>query len=119
MTSRNLVIKLTTDDPETTNQAFNVAATALAAGVPVSFWLTSDATRWACPGNAETLELAHAAPLAELCDSVLATGQLTVCTQCAARRGLTAPDFAPGVRIAGAATFVAEVTADGAQALVY
>jgi predicted peroxiredoxin len=42
-----------------------------------------------------------------------------VCTQCAARRGITEADLVPGVRISGAATFVAEALADGAQALVY
>ena len=44
---------------------------------------------------------------------------MTLCTQCAARRGITEDDLIKGVRIAGAATFVAEVTADQAQALVY
>jgi predicted peroxiredoxin len=38
---------------------------------------------------------------------------------CAARRDITAWDVIDGVRIAGAATFVAEIMADGAQALVY
>jgi len=42
-----------------------------------------------------------------------------LCTQCAARRDITEKDLIEGVRIAGAATFVAEITADGAQALVY
>jgi predicted peroxiredoxin len=42
-----------------------------------------------------------------------------VCTQCAARRGLTADDLLPGVRIAGAAGFVEMVLVDGTQALVY
>jgi predicted peroxiredoxin len=44
---------------------------------------------------------------------------VTVCSQCAARRDITPADLIDGVRIAGAATFVAEVVADGAQALVY
>ena len=40
--ARSLVIKVTAglDGPERCNQAFTVAATALAAGVPVSLWLT-------------------------------------------------------------------------------
>jgi len=42
-----------------------------------------------------------------------------LCTQCAARRGITADDVLPGVRIAGAQTFVEEVLSDDAQALVY
>ena len=44
---------------------------------------------------------------------------MTLCTQCAARRGITAGDVLPGVRIAGAAVFVEEAVGDGAQALVY
>jgi predicted peroxiredoxin len=50
---------------------------------------------------------------------VLAAGTVTVCTQCAARRGLTQDDLLAGVRIAGATSFVAEALADDAQALVY
>ena len=96
-----------------------MAATALAAGVPVSLWLTGESSWFAVPGRAEQFELAQAAPLADLLAAVLADGTVTLCTQCAARRGIGEGDLLPGVRIAGAAAFVAEVTADGAQALVY
>ena len=119
MPIRSLVVKCTTIDPEPCSQAFTVAATALAAGATVSVWLTGDATSMALPGQAEEFVLPHAAPLAELRDAILAEGTLTVCTQCAARRGLTQDDLLPGVRVAGAASFVDEVIADGAQALVY
>jgi len=44
---------------------------------------------------------------------------VTLCTQCAARRSITAEDVLPGVRIAGAQAFVGEISAEGAQALVY
>ena len=44
---------------------------------------------------------------------------VSLCTQCAARRDIAPEDVIAGVRIAGASTFVAEVMADGAQALVY
>jgi len=44
---------------------------------------------------------------------------VTLCTQCAARRGIAADQVLTGVRVAGAATFVEEVMADGVQALVY
>jgi predicted peroxiredoxin len=50
---------------------------------------------------------------------VLAAGTVTVCTQCAARRDIAPDDVIPGIRIAGAATFVAEIMTDNAQALVY
>jgi predicted peroxiredoxin len=119
MPIRSLVVKCTTVDPEPCSQAFTVAATALAAGARVSLWLTGDATLLATPGRAEAITLPHAAPLAELRDAVLAEGTLTVCTQCAVRRGLGQDDLLPGARIAGAASFVDEVLAEGAQALVY
>jgi predicted peroxiredoxin len=41
------------------------------------------------------------------------------CTQCAARRDITDDEVLPGIRIAGAPTFVEEVMTEGAQALVY
>jgi predicted peroxiredoxin len=119
--ARNLVIKVTAgrEEPERCNQAFTVAATAVASGVTVSLWLTGEAAWFSLPGNADGFSLPHAAPLADLLASVLALGTVTVCTQCAARRDITPADLIPGVRIAGSATFVAEVVADGAQALVY
>ena len=113
---RSLVVKATSglDRPEAANQAFTVAA-----GVEVSVWLTGEAAWFGIPGRAAELELEHAAPLPDLLDAVLAAGTLTVCTQCAARRGIMADDVLPGVRIAGAAVFVEEALRDGAQALVY
>jgi predicted peroxiredoxin len=118
---RALVVKCTAgaDDPERCAQAFTVAATALAAGAAVSLWLTGEGAWLAVPGRAEAFELPHSAPLAELRDAVLAGGRLTVCTQCAARRGITEAELLPGVVIAGSASFVDEVLRDGTQALVY
>jgi predicted peroxiredoxin len=118
---RSLVVKVTagSDAPERCSQAFTVAATALAAGVPVSLWLTGESAWFALPGRAAEFELPHAAPLPDLLDALLAGGQVTLCTQCAARRGIGADDVIGGVRIAGAATFVEEALAEGAQALVY
>lgn len=121
MADRTLVIKVTAgkDDPERCNQAFTVAATAVASGVTVSLWLTGEASWFALPGRAEEFSLPHAAPLADLLASVLAAGTVTLCTQCAARREITPDGIIHGVRIAGAPTFVAEVIAENAQALVY
>ena len=73
----------------------------------------------ALPGKAEAFELAHAPDLAELRDLLVQDAQVTVCTQCAARRGITEADLVAGIRIAGATSFVAEALAAGAQALVY
>ncbi len=117
----SLVVKVTCgpESLERLNQGFTVAATALAAGLEVSLWLTGDAAWMAVPGRAEDVELAHAAPLAELRDAVLAGGTLTVCGQCAARRDLGPDDLVPGALVRGAASFVEEVVAPGARALVY
>jgi predicted peroxiredoxin len=119
--ARPLVIKTTsgTDRPEAANQALTVAAAAIAAGAEVSLWLTGESAWFALPGRAADLDLEHAAPAAELLDAVLAAGTVTLCTQCAARRDITADDVLPGVRIAGAALFAEEVLRPGAQALVY
>ena len=119
--SRTLIVKVTAgaDAPERCAQAFTVAATAVAAGAPVSLWLTGESAWFALPDRAEAFELPHSAPLADLLAAVLAGGTVTLCTQCAARRGITAEDLIPGVRIAGAAAFVEESLAEGAQALVY
>ena len=121
MATRSLVIKVTAgkDDPERCNQAFTVAATAAASGIAVSLWLTGEAAWFALPGRAEEFSLPEAAPLQDLLAGALAAGTVTLCTQCAARRGITENDIIKGVRISGATTFVAEITADGAQALVY
>ena len=119
--SRSLVVKATAgiEEPERCSQAFTVAATAAASGIPVSLWLTGDAAWLGLPGRAEAFVLEHAAGLADLRDAVLAAGTITICTQCAQRRGITAEDCLPGVRIAGAAAFVEEAMDEGAQALVY
>jgi len=121
MASRSLVVKVTAgkDDQERCNQAFTVAATGVASGLQVSLWLTGEAAWFALPDRAEDVALPHAAPLAQLLGKVLAEGTVTVCSQCASRRNITARDTIDGVRIAGASTFLAEIMADGAQALVY
>lgn len=119
--ARSLVVKVTagTEAPERLSQAFTVAATAVASGVDVSLWLTGESTWMAVPGRAEEFELPYAARLADLRDALVADGRVTVCTQCAARRELTEADLVEGAQIRGAAAFVEEVMAPGAQALVY
>ena len=126
--ARSLVVKLTalgdtwpppTAELERVAQALTVATTALASGIPTSVWLTGEATRLATPGYAARLTLPHAAPFEDLVDLLLGAEVVTVCAQCAARRGLTEADLLPGARIAGAAGFVEQALAEGAQALVY
>ena len=121
MAPRALVIKVTAgkDDPERCNQAFTVAATAVASGIRTSLWLTGESSWFAVPGRAEEFTLADAPPLADLLGALLVSGTVTLCSQCASRRDIKPEDVLPGVRIAGASTFVAEVTEDNVQALVY
>ena len=118
-----LLVKVTcgTDDPERSNQGLTVAAAAVAAGATVSLWLTGEGAFFAASGERRTYDLAleHATAAGDLLDAVLAGGSVTLCTQCAARRGITEADVLPGVRVAGAAAFVEEALADGTQALVY
>lgn len=117
----SLVVKVTAgaDDAERCVQGFTVAATAAASGIPTSLWLTGEAAWFGVPGRAQTLALPHSAPLSDLLDQVLARGSVTVCTQCAARRSLEPSDLIEGVRVAGAAAFVAETMSGDVQALVY
>lgn len=119
--ARPLVIKVTAgaDAPERCNQAFTVAAAAVASGVKVSLWLTGESAWFALPGRAKELELPHATPLEDLLGILLSAAQVTVCTQCAARRDITGDAVLPGIRIAGAPTYVEEITAEDVQALVY
>jgi predicted peroxiredoxin len=119
--ARSLLVKSTAgaEDPERCNQAFTVAATAVASGVEVSLWLTGEAVWFAVAGRAPDLGLPHAAAAGDLVAAVLAGGTVTVCTQCAQRRDVTEVDVLPGVRIAGAPSFVEEALGEGVQALVY
>lgn len=119
--AKKLVIKVTAgaDAPERCSQAFTVAAVAVASGVEVSLWLTGESSWFALPGRAAEFELPHAAPLPDLLESILAAGSVTLCTQCAARRGIEQKDTVEGSGSCGAQVFVSEIMADGVQALVY
>lgn len=119
--SRSLVVKVTcgAEDAERCNQAFTVAAAAVAAGAPVSLWLTGEAAWFGVRGRAAEFSLPLATPLDSLLAAVLAAGTVTVCSQCAERRSIEPSALVDGVRIAGAATFTEEVLGEGVQALVY
>src|SRR3954471_16472645 len=99
---RPLVVQVTAGAgaAERCNQGFTVAATAVASGAEVSLWLTGEGAWFGVPGRAEELALPSAQPLADLLATVLAGGQVTVCTQCAARREIGADDLRAGVRLA-------------------
>src|SRR3954447_22423441 len=112
---RTLVIKCTAgaEDPERCNQAFTVATAAIASGAKVTLWLTGEAAWFGVPGRAEEFELPLAGSLADARDLVADEGELIVCSQCAARRGITEDALVPGARIAGAVEFAESVLADG------
>jgi len=118
---RTLVVKLTcgAEAPERANQAWTVAAMGVAAGADVTVWLTGEAVWFGSVERQPDLALPFATPVAELVETVRAGGRIVVCTQCAARRELAASDLVGGATIAGAATFVESVLAEGVQALVY
>lgn len=125
---RPLNVKVTCagDDAERSNQGLTVAATAVAAGAAVSLWLAGEAAwlgvRADHTGRPPSYALPSAAAPDDLVAAVLAAspgGTVTVCTQCAARRGVEEADVLPGVRIAGAAVWTEEVLRDRVQALVY
>jgi predicted peroxiredoxin len=116
---RALVVKVTAgeDAAERCMQGLTVAAVGVSAGARVSLWLTGESVWLVTP--ARDLEIPESPPSSALLAAVLAEGTVTVCTQCAARRGLAQEDFVPGVRISGATSFVAESLEDDVQALVY
>jgi predicted peroxiredoxin len=118
---RSLVVKITcgAEAAERANQGWTVAAMGIAAGAPVMVWLTGEAVWFAVPGRQPDLALPYATPVAELVETVRSTGQLRVCSQCAARRDLTVDDLVEGAVVAGAAQFVEVALTDGVQALVY
>jgi predicted peroxiredoxin len=118
---RSLLVKITcgAEAAERANQGWTVAAMGLAAGAEVSVWLTGEAVWFAVAGRQPDLALPHATPVAELVETISAGGAIRVCSQCAARRALTAADLVDGAVIAGAAQFVEGALSDGVQALVY
>ena len=118
---RSLIVKLTcgAEAAERANQAWTVAAAGVAAGAAVTVWLTGEGVWFAVSGKQPDLGLPFATPVADLVETVRGSGRIVVCTQCAARRDLTQTSLLPGATIAGAASFVEEALATGAQALVY
>ena len=118
---KRLVIKLIAgrEDPERLSGALNVASAAIASGVEVSIWLTSESSWFALPGKIDEVQLPHSPDLGELLGLVIESGSVTLCTQCATRRGLDQSDLIKGITIKGSASFVEEVLGEGVQALVY
>lgn len=111
-----LVVQLTTDDPEKVAAALTVSLTAAASGASVHLWLSGPASMFAVLGREPAFDLSHAPDITMAMDTV---DFLAVCSQCAARRGLTPADLRPGAVIAGATTLVEALLTDGTQALTY
>ena len=89
-------------------------------GASVELWLTGESAWFALPGRAETFDLPHSAPLADLLAAVLGGRErhpVHAMRRPARHRG--AGDVIDGIRIAGAASFVESALADDVQALVY
>ena len=118
---RSLVVKVTVgeDARERCSEGFTVAAAAASAGAEVSLWLSGEAVWLATPGRAAGFDLAHAAPLDGILDLMLGAGSVTVCHQCATRRGLVIADFVPGVELAGASSYVEQILGPDTQVVVY
>ena len=118
---KRLVIKLIAgkEDPERLSGALNVATAAIASGVEVSLWLTSESSWFALPGKIGEIQIPHSPDLDELLSMVIENGNVTLCTQCAVRRGLEKQDLIEGIEIKGAASFVEEIASENCQALVY
>ena len=113
---RRLVTQLTGDDPETVATALTVAMTAAATGFPVHLWLSGPAVLIAVPGQEPAYDLQNAPDRDEALDAMMS---VSVCSPCAERRGLSQDDLREGVKIAGAASLVEMLMADGTQSLTY
>jgi predicted peroxiredoxin len=69
---RPLIVKITcgAEAAERANQGWTVAAMGLAAGAPVTVWLTGEAVWFAVPDRQPDLALPHATPVAELVETI-------------------------------------------------
>ena len=116
-----LVINLThsVDDVDRTSVAMVVAGAAAASDQKTTVFLSSEGTRLAAHGVAETLHEEGFAPLGDLVTGfVAAGGSFLVCSPCAKKRGIGEDDLIEGASIVGGAVLVA-LLADGAASLSF
>ncbi len=116
-----LVINLThsVDDPDRTSVAMVVAGAAVASNQTTTVFLSSEGTRLAQTGVAETLHEAGFSPVGDLVSSFVdAGGSFLVCSPCAKKRDIAEGDLIKGASIVGGATLVA-LLADGAESLSF
>lgn len=116
-----IVINLThsVDDVDRTSVAIVIAGASVASSQETTVFLSSEGTRLAVKGVAETLHEEGFAPLGELVDSyVEAGGTFLVCSPCAKKRGIGQDDLIEGASIVGGASLVA-LLAGGAASLSF
>ncbi len=116
-----LVINLTrsTDDPDRASVAMVVAGASVASDQDTTVFLSSEGTRLAAAGVAETITEEGFAPMADLVSSyVAAGGKFLVCSPCAKKRGIGEDQLIEGATIVGGASLVA-LLADGASSLSF
>ena len=116
-----LVVNLThsVDDVDRTSVAMVVAGAAVASDQTTTVFLSSEGTRLAARGVAQTLHEEGFAPLSDLVSSfVAAGGTFLVCSPCAKKRGIGPDDLIEGASIVGGASLVA-LLADGASSLSF
>lgn len=116
-----LVINLTrsSDDPDRASVAMVVAGASVASDQDTTVFLSSEGTRLAASGVADTIAEDGFAPMGELVSSfVTAGGKFLVCSPCAKKRGIGEDQLIDGAIIVGGATLVA-LLADGASSLSF
>jgi hypothetical protein len=99
------------DDPERAVVPFNAACVAAVSGHVVTVVCTADAVHLGTVGGAAGVIAPQMTPVAELVDTLLATGgSIWLCSACTGPRGIAEADLLDGVSIVGAATIVEEIT---------
>ncbi|MBK7720879.1 MAG: DsrE family protein [Austwickia sp.] len=107
------------DNPDRATVAFVVAVAAAASNQETTVFLSADGAWLGKRGEADKINEAGFAPLADLVAGfVEAGGRILVCTPCAKKRGITEDDLVDGAVIAGGAAVVA-LLAGGAQSISY
>ncbi|WP_338748363.1 DsrE family protein [Janibacter alittae] len=116
-----LIINLThsVDDVDRTSVAIVIAGASVASSQETTVFLSSEGTRLAVTGVADTLHEEGFAPMSELVSSYIeAGGTFLVCSPCAKKRGIGEEDLIEGATIVGGASLVA-LLADGASSLSF
>ena len=116
-----LVVNLThsVDDVDRASVAIVVAGASVASAQTTTVFLSSEGTRLAAKGTAETMHEEGFAPMSELVAGyVEAGGTFLVCSPCAKKRGIGVDDLIEGASIVGGATLVA-LLAGGASSLSF